>query len=365
MIQAELNTTPIYMTELSTPWLLFLEQHGARLSGPPDPQVLDFGADFPSGMPVTNFITPLTDLGLIALTGADAAHFLHNQLTNDVDHLGPAEMRLAGYCSPKGRLLATFRMWRTNDSIMLQLPREIQAGVQKRLQMFVLRSKAKLADVTPEFAVLGLVGPAAAAALREWFPIMPEAPYAKVESEAGTLIREADDLGVPRFQWIAPQESAQRAWPVLVNSLQPVAPQLWRLGDIRAGIPQIKQSTQEQFVPQMVNYDLIGGVNFQKGCYPGQEIVARSRYLGKLKRRMCMASITTRDAAAGMEIFSEHDPDQACGMIVNAEQSSSDSMDCLVEIKVALIEAGKVHLQSASGPELRFRALPYAVPDPA
>lgn len=365
MIQAELNTTPIYMTEFMTPWLLFLEQHGARLSSPPDRQVLDFGADFTPGMPATDFMAPLTDLGLIALTGEDAAHFLHNQLTNDVDHLGFAEMRLAGYCSPKGRLLATFRMWRTNDSIMLQLPREIQAGVQKRLQMFVLRSKAKLADITPDFAMLGLVGPAAAEALHEWYPILPAAPYAKVESEAGTLIREADVSGVPRYQWIARQESAQRVWPILASALQPVAAPVWRLGDIQAGIPQIKQATQEQFVPQMVNYDLIGGVNFQKGCYPGQEIVARSQYLGKLKRRMCLASITTRDAAAGMEIFSEHDPEQACGMIVNAEHRSSDSMDCLVEIKVALIEAGTVHLQSVGGPELRFQVLPYAMPDAA
>jgi folate-binding protein YgfZ len=364
MIQAELNVTPIFMTEFMTPWLQFLEQHGARLSDAAMPQVLDFEADFPLDVPTTDFVSPLTDLGLIALSGEEAAHFLHNQLTNDVDHLGLTEVRLAGYCSPKGRLLATFRMWRSGDSIILQLPREIQAGVQKRLQMFVLRSKAKLTDVTPEYVMLGLAGPAAVAALSELFSTLPAAPYAKVESDAGTLIREADAFGAPRYQWITKQESAQRAWPALLKTLQPVAAEVWRLGDIHAGIPQITQATHEQFVPQMVNYEIVGGVNFQKGCYPGQEIVARSQYLGKLKRRMCLASITTQDATAGMEVFSEADPDQSCGMIVNAEHRSNDAMDCLVEVKVAMMETAAIHLGSVSGPELRFQALPYALPDP-
>ena len=346
------------MTEIMTTWLEFLTQQGARIADASVPQVLDFSASPP---PSTNFVSPLTDLGLIAATGEDAAKFLHSQLTNDVEHLGSGDARLAGYCSPKGRLLATFLMWKSADTVLLQLPREIQAAVQKRLQMFVLRAKAKLADATPDHVMLGLAGPLAAGVLQEWFPLLPSQPYAKVESEAGTLIREA---GAPRYQWITTQTVAQQAWPTLVKTLQPVGSSAWRLSSIQAGTPQITLPTQEQFVPQMVNFEIIGGVNFKKGCYPGQEIVARSQYLGKLKRRTLLASIETTDAKAGMEVFSPADPEQPCGMIVNAELQSPGKFESLVEIKIAVMEAGSVHLGSASGPQLQFAPLPYPLPDP-
>ena len=294
--------------------------------------------------------------------GDEAAHFLHNQLTNDVEHLGTGEARLAGYCSPKGRMLASFLMWKTGDAIMLQLPRQIQPAVQKRLQMFILRAKAKLNDATDSHVILGLGGEAATAALAGWFPAMPAAPYAKVDGEAGSLIRVADAYGAPRFQWITSSAVAEQAWPELIKTLTPVGTAAWRLADIHAGIPQITQPTQEQFVPQMINFELIGGVNFKKGCYPGQEIVARSQYLGKLKRRMLIASVDAGEAKAGTEVFSSADPEQPCGMIVNAESNAQGGTDCLVELKFAATEEGTIHLGSAQGPQLAFGALPYPLP---
>ena len=353
------------MTDIMTSWLQFLVQHGARVSETPIPQVLDFENSPALAAHPADFFAPLTDLGLIAVTGEDAARFLHSQLTNDVEHLGSSDARLAGYCSPKGRLLASFLIWKSAEAIMLQVPRDVQAAVQKRLQMFVLRAKVKLTDATPEHVILGIGGANAAAALQQWFPALPATPYTKVDSPAGTLIRVADAAGTPRYQWIGPQESAQQAWPILSQMLRPVGPQAWRLAEIQAGIPQITQATQEQFVPQMINFELIGGVSFKKGCYPGQEIVARSQYLGKLKRRMLRASIATKDAKAGMEVFSSADPDQPCGMLVNAEQASADQIECLVEIKVAAKEDGSIHLGSADGPALQFAAMPYALTDPA
>lgn len=352
------------MTESTTNWLQFLQQEGARVGGAPVMEVLNFGAESTVPAPSADFVAPLTDLGLIALSGEEATHFLHNQLTNDVEHLGMTEARLAGYCSAKGRLLATFLLWKSADAIMLQTPCEIQATVQKRLAMFILRAKAKLIDVTAEHVMLGLAGPAATAVLERWFRSLPAAPYAKVESEGGTLIRVADASAVARYQWITSPELAQQAWPILIKTLQPVGSTVWRLTDIHAAVPQITVPTQEQFVPQMINYEVIGGVNFKKGCYPGQEIVARSQYLGKLKRRMMLASIESHDARAGMEVFSPADPEQPCGMIVNAERRSPDEADCLVELKLAVMEAGPVHLGSANGPVLRFEPLPYVLFDP-
>jgi tRNA-modifying protein YgfZ len=348
------------MTESMNPWLQFLARHGAQLDDAQ--QVAGFEDSRVQGDLPPGFVAPLTDLGLIAATGDDAASFLHNQLTNDVEHIVPEEARLAGYCSPKGRLLATFLMWKTADAILLQLPRQIQPAVQKRLQMYILRLKAKLADATESHVALGLGGQAAAQFLQQqWFPTLPAAPFAKCDSAAGTLIRLADALGQPRFQWIASPETAQQAWPELAKALAPVGTSLWRLTDIHAGMPQVIQATQEQFVPQMVNFELIGGVNFKKGCYPGQEIVARSQYLGKLKRRMLPVSLDG-DAAAGMEVFSSADPEQPCGMVVNAEPNLKGGSDALVELKIAATEDGTIHLGSAQGPVLHFGNLPYPLP---
>jgi folate-binding protein YgfZ len=307
----------------------------------------------------------LDHLGLIAASGADAASFLHNQLTNDVEGLPADQWRLAGYCSPKGRLLATLAIWKNGEGIILQMPRELLPALQKRLQMFVLRSKVKLADVSDQYALFGVAGTQAAAALAPWFTDLPSAPGDKRESSAGALLRLADAGGLPRYQWIAAGESAAKAWPALGEHLPAVDSAAWRLGDIAAGIPLVTQATQEQFVPQMINFEVIGGVNFRKGCYPGQEIVARSQYLGKLKRRMMRASVQAPAAAAGMEVFSSAEPEQPCGMVVNAEAAEAGRFDCLVELKTALLDQGSVHLGAIGGPALQFLPLPYALPDPA
>ncbi|TWC71857.1 folate-binding protein YgfZ [Herbaspirillum sp. SJZ099] len=353
------------MTELTAStsvWLDFLKQQGARFDAD-GAELLGFGAAAPAPESLESFMAPLTGLGIIGVAGDDAASFLHNQLTNDVEHLDTSAARLAGYCSPKGRLLASFLMWRNPEFIFLQLPRPLQAAIQKRLQMFVLRAKAKLSDQGANTAIIGLAGPAANNALAEWYPVLPAAPYAKIDNANGTLIRLADSAGSARYQWITTPEIAIAAWPRLCQHLTPTGPQAWRLSDIRAGVPQITAPTQEQFVPQMVNFELIGGVNFKKGCYPGQEIVARSQYLGKLKRRTMLATVDSDAAAAGNEVFASADPAQPCGMVVNAEAAGPGRSLALVEIKLAAAD-GPVRLGSADGPTLHFHDLPYELADP-
>lgn len=314
-------------------------------------------------MTTANFISPLSDLGLIALHGEEAVSFLHNQITNDVAHLDHAQARLAGYCSPKGRLLATFLMWRSGDNILLQLPRSLQATIQKRLQMFVLRSQVKLIDVSDSHVMFGLVGHAVATTLVPWFTAVPTVPYAKIDNNNGSLIRVSDANGIPRYQWITTADVAIAAWPTLIQSLQPVASCAWRLTDIQAGIAHITLPTQEQFVPQMINFEVVGGVNFKKGCYPGQEIVARSQYLGKIKRRAVIATIDAIDVAAATDVFSSTDPGQPCGMIINAERSAPNTSTCLLEIKLAALENGTIHLGTINGPQLYFQPLPYVLSD--
>lgn len=345
-------------------WNQLLTQQGARGTEAAPQQLRDFGRELTAAELANGFAAPLTDLGLIALNGEESASFLHNQLTNDVEHLAPDMARLAGYCTPKGRLLATFLMWRNAETIFLQLPRAIQPAMQKRLQMFVLRAKTKLSDATEQPAnavVLGVGGAQADAVLSTWFDALPAQPYGKLDHAMGTLIRVADAFGAPRYQWLTSAETAAAVWPVLAAKLAVGGNDAWQLSRIHAGVPLVTAATQEQFVPQMVNFELLGGVNFKKGCYPGQEIVARSQYLGKLKRRATLVRIADAQAAAGMEVFATADPGQPCGMIVNAAPNGLGGVDALVEMKLDAIEQAGVRLGSAEGVELQFLPMPYVL----
>jgi folate-binding protein YgfZ len=322
------------MTEPNASWLGFLNTQGMS----PEP------ADVHAGM-----VAPLNHLGVLAVSGADAETFLQNQLTNDVLGLTPGAMHLGGYCSPKGRLLATLIIWKSDQGIMLVMPRELLPGVQKRLQMFVLRSKVTLADVSEQTVLIGAAA-----------PDMQEISF----SDAGGVNAIwPSAAGLQRVLWMGPVESAMHLWNNLSQKLSRVSASRWRWLDIRAGLPMVVEATREQFVPQMVNFDLVGGVNFRKGCYPGQEIVARSQYLGKLKRRMLLASTQAELVIAGMEIFSEADPGQPCGLVVNAEKNPEGSWDLLVEIKLDATQT-PVHLGAVNGGLLQFSEMPYVIRDP-
>ncbi|WP_414451748.1 folate-binding protein YgfZ [Burkholderia sp. 22PA0099] len=304
----------------------------------------------------------LPQFGIIDVAGDDAATFLHSQLTNDVEHLDAASVRLAGYCSPKGRLLASFTTWRSANGVRLLVSKDIQPAVQKRLSMFVLRAKAKLGDAA-ELVATGFAGDVREA-LSGLFEALPDGVHTKLDGPAGTLMRLPDAADRPRYLWIATREQFDAAAPALDGKLARVSPAVWDWLEIRAAEPRITQPVVEQFVPQMVNYDVIGAVNFRKGCYPGQEIVARSQYRGTIKRRTALvhAEVEPNTARPGTELFHSEDPGQPCGMIVNAAASPEGGIDALVEIKLAAQEGGSVHLGAADGPALRFLPLPYALP---
>ncbi|RKT27261.1 hypothetical protein B0G69_3072 [Paraburkholderia sp. RAU2J] len=306
---------------------------------------------------------PLTQFGVIDATGDDAASFLHGQLTNDTQHLDAANARLAGYCSAKGRLLASFLTWRSGDTIRLLLSKDVQPAVQKRLSMFILRAKAKLVDASGELAVVGLAGNVRKA-LSGVFDALPDGVHVQVDGTAGSLIRVPDALERLRYLWIGHKAQVEALLPSLDGQLERVSPAVWDWLDIRAGEPRITQPVVEQFVPQMVNFDVLGAVNFRKGCYPGQEVVARSQYRGTIKRRTSLANVDGElaDVRPGAELFHSDDPGQPCGMIVNAASAQGGGVDVLVEIKLAALESGSVHLGAADGPALRFLALPYGLP---
>lgn len=354
------------MTELNqseSQWQQFLTQHGAHFDEKQSGVITQFGTNSSFSTLPDQFITPIQHLGILKFTGDDAVHFLHGQLTNDVEHLSQQQAQLAGYCTAKGRLLATFLMWKEQNSIFLESSVDVLAAIQKRLKMFVLRSKVTIEDLQSSTASLGLFGKALQTPLSHLFGTLPTHPYEKITTDLGTLICLPAVKDQPRYQWIASQQILQQHWSSLSQVAAPVSNHLWAYTDILAGIPWIVQTTQEAFVPQMLNYELIGGVNFKKGCYPGQEIVARTQYLGKTKRRMALFHTDTNNITAGNEIFSSEDPDQPCGKVVNATSIDAKTACCLAEIKLSALEQGTIHLSSAQGEQLHQQALPYDITD--
>lgn len=311
----------------------------------------------------------LSQYGLIEVEGVEAASFLHNLLTNDIQSLTLDEARLAGFCTPKGRLLASFLVWREPTTIRLMLSADILAPIQKRLSMFVLRAKAKLSDISAHTRLVGLCGDVAAALLPV-FGALPAQPYAVVhggpEAESGSLLRLPDAAGVARYLWAAPLAVYDQHAASLQSALSETSAATWDWLAIQAGEARISAATQEKFVPQMINFEAIGAVNFKKGCYPGQEIVARSQYLGTVKRRAMIAHaaiVGDLPLAAGSEVFHSADPGQPCGLVINTAAAPDGGHDFLIELKLDALSHGSVHLLAADGPQLSFSALPYALPD--
>ncbi|XDJ35562.1 MAG: folate-binding protein [Burkholderia sp.] len=323
---------------------------------PSRPSAAEFEAALASGV-----YAPLAQFGIITVAGDDAATFLHSQLTNDIKHLDAVGVKLAGYCTAKGRLLASFLAWRSEFDVRLLVSKDIQPAVQKRLSMFVLRAKAKLSDAV-ELVAVGIAGEAREA-LSGLFEALPDSIHTKLDGPAGTLIRLSDAYCRARYLWIASREQFE-ATAVLDAKLARVSPAVWDWLEVRAAEPRITQPVVEQFVPQMLNYDVLGAVNFRKGCYPGQEIIARSQYRGTIKRRAALAHVVgeTDAVRAGIELFHSEDPGQPCGMIVNAAAAPTGGVDALAEIKLAAQESGTVHLGTAEGPALTFLPLPYSIP---
>ncbi len=294
-----------------------------------------------------NGVAALTHLGVIRIIGEDAAKFIHGQLTQDFSLLGLNEARLAAFCSAKGRMQASFIGFkRSADEILLVCSRDILAPTLKRLSMFVMRAKAKLSDASNEYLVYGLAGNAT-----QTIATHARTTWAKADLGTASLVNLYPADGTPRQLWIAPKEATP-------PSGQSLALDTWLWGEVRSAVATISAPVVEAFVPQMVNYESVGGVNFKKGCYPGQEVVARSQFRGTLKRR---AFVVHADApmAAGDEVFASGE--QPVATVVQAAAAPWGGFDAIVSVQLSAISAEPMHLLHTAGPALTLLALPYAL----
>lgn len=340
-------------------WQQTLEAHGATII---DGSVTVFGEADAERTQAANgpIVADLSHLNAIQFTGDDAQTFLQGQLSNDVRLLDGTNTQLTSYNTPKGRMLANGLLWlNAPDSYVLQLPASLRAAIQKRLTMFVMRAKVKVTDVSDDWVRVGIGGLGAEAALAKVAGVLPSDVHGMTQSSFGSVLRLPGD----HYELLIAPDQASNIWEKLLQQAKPVGTSCWDDLLIRAGIPTILPATQEQFVAQMLNYELIGGVNFKKGCYPGQEIVARTQYLGKPKRRMYLAHIAGADAPLpGDELYSADLPEQATGMIVNAAPATQGGFDVLAVIQISSATGNDVHLKSQQGPQLILQALPYSVP---
>jgi len=338
-------------------WKNFLQSQGAVIE---NATVLHYGDPFAERAASVNgtIVADLSQLGVIAFHGDETVPFLQGQLTNDLRSLHADSAQWNGYCSPKGRLLGNFLVWRQGADYCLQLSGDILPGLLKRLSMFILRAKVQGRDASDETVRLVVAGTQALASVTAAMGAVPQSSMHSVATAAGQVIRVGDDKFVLS---IAP-ELAPAVWQMLRQSATPVGAPVWDWLRLNAGIPMIVAATQEQFVPQMVNLEVIGGVSFQKGCYPGQEIVARSQYLGKLKRRMFLAHVDG-EAAPGDNLYSADIEGQATGTVVNAAPAPTGGYDVLAVAQVESASTQTLHLKAADGAALILKPLPYALPE--
>jgi folate-binding protein YgfZ len=338
-------------------WLQHLAASGARSA---EGRIRDFGdhAEELREAATGSIVAPLTAFTTLDFSGADAGDFLHGQLSCDALGLPPDRSTYGTYNTAKGRMLASFLLWRSPVGYRMLLPRAVAPAVQKRLQMFVLRAKVRITDRSDADVLLGISGAAAPGVIAR---LCGSPPVNQLDVHAcadGFVLRVQGG----RFILAIGAERAPAIWDALAASLRPVGPACWDWLDIANGIAFVTTATQDQLVPQMANMELIGGVNFKKGCYPGQEIVARTQYLGKLKRRMYLANVhAAPPPAPGDALYSEDVNDQANGLIVASSPAPSGGFDCLAVVQSASAGESRVHLRAPDGPVLVFRPLPYAI----
>jgi folate-binding protein YgfZ len=300
-------------------------------------------------MPSIHGISRLTHLGVIQVDGEDAAKFLHGQLTHDFALLGLSEARLAAFCSAKGRMQASFVGFkRSHDQILLVCSRDLLPATLKRLSMFVLRAKAKLSDASDAFAVHGLAGNAVPV-------VLPAAPWSQLREGDASVVRLYPADGVARALWVAPSDAPAPAGDRVTEDL-------WNWLDVKSAVATLSQPVFEAFVPQMLNYESVGGVNFKKGCYPGQEVVARSQFRGTLKRRAYLVH-SAEALTVGQEVFHSSDAEQPCGTVVQSAAHPVAGFDAIVSMQTSAATEGSLHAGSTSGALLTLLPLPYPLLD--
>lgn len=346
-------------------WQAFLQQSGANLAAG---RVEHFGAPEAECAAAMqgDVLVDLSHFGLVQVEGPDSLTFMQGQFTNDVRAVDDGHSQLSGHLTPKGRLFNVFRLFQRDGAYYLRMPAALVQPALERLRKYVLMSKVSLSDAGDSLLRIGVSGPHAYARLAQKLDHMPQAADEVAHGKGLTVVRVAGPH--PRAEVYGEAANIQALWQKLATVAKPAGASAWALLDIHAGLPNIFPANVEAFVPQMVNLQLVNGVSFHKGCYTGQEVVARMQYLGTLKRRMYLAHIDgTVVPAAGTELYCSHsDSGQGAGRVVDAQPAPSGGVDLLAVVQISLVENNdEIRIGDATGARLTFKSLPYAFPPKA
>jgi folate-binding protein YgfZ len=339
----------------ATEWQTSLTTQGAVIE---DGAVMHFGEPAKELLATTNtsVLCDLSHLGLLEIVGADAINFLQGQVTNDIKLLVGNNAHYTAYCNPKGRMLALFLAFAHFDHFHLQLNGELLEPIMKRLKMYVMRSKVEIKDVSEDIIKFGINGPEAASLLVPLFTKIPAQDYELVTLENGTVLKLPSIGNNTRFEIFANAANVLTIWNALKANCRLVGKPCWDWLEIQAGIPDISLKTQEQFVPQMLNLDILNGISFKKGCYTGQEIVARTHYLGSVKRRTYLASIQSGSTPQASDKVLDSTQNEV-GQIVRVAANTSNGFDALIEMRINAQQTGNVYWNNTL---VSVKPLPYS-----
>jgi len=341
-------------------WNTLLDGTGLRVEG--NRIVSDDPASDVANVRKSAVMVPLVHLKTIGADGEEATDFLHNLFSNDVKKLAGDSAQWSSFNSPKGRMLASLLLWHAEGGYRLALAADLHEGILKKLRMFVLRAKVALKDATEQRVLLGVSSETLAECLAKANLPVPAAPMKCSQRNGVSVIR----LDPKRVIIDAPVEAMAELWAQLADqSVVPAGTAAWNWLDVQNGIPLVTEATQDDFVAQMLNYELIGGVSFKKGCYPGQEIVARTQYLGKLKKRMYhLQGPGNIEAKVGDELFAPSFDDQAIGKLVTVAPAPNGGVEALAVLQIQAAEEGQIFLGSPAGAKMRLAPLPYSLEAP-
>lgn len=340
-------------TDTSTDQLTFLESINAQLDQAGHCQV-----DNSTLLPADNMIAPLTHYGLLAIDGADTGKFLQGQTTCDLDEVDANNARAGAYCTPKGRMISSFYVARHDtESYLLRMRRALVDSTRDVFAKYIVFSKAEQQNANDRYLAIGLYGSQASAAITAALGEAPSALNASV-SKDGNIALQLDREGLSYECWIRSEQLLQ-LWPKLAQGLTLQGSRSWELLCIRRGQGDVCPETVDSFIPQMLNYQITDAISFTKGCYTGQEVVARMEYRGKLKRRMYRIEVDSTDLQPGTELY-RPDSEQSIGNIVNVVQLENKLSEALAVItnndaQLQLVLTGSNRVAT------RLLSLPYAI----
>ena len=346
-------------------WKEFLIDNGAEFEAE---KLVSFGNPRRENSipPQGSVLSDLSNRGIIEIHGEDAESFLQNQFTNDVHRVTETTHQLSAWCSPKGRVIANFRLFKRADNYYLTLPADLVDTVLKKLRMYIMMSKVTLESVSDSLVHFGYAGEYAEKDLKTILgdDLVPMEDNQTIQYGNLSILRLSGT--VPRFEIIGEYEDAKNLWKHCNVRAAPVSSNGWDYLNIVAGLPVVNKASSEAWIPQMLNLQVIDGVDFQKGCYPGQEIVARLKYLGKNKRRMYRIEINSNELPdIGQKIYAEGFTDSEAGKILTAVINPSGKVEALAVLKIA--QADKNLSLSADAKvetgSITVLELPYSVDD--